>query len=82
MRVVVLNGQDSQQRKTAWASADIFCSLSDNIQESFGLTPVEAMAAGLPCVVSDWDGYRDTVRHGEDGFRVDTAMPAPMRLPP
>jgi hypothetical protein len=35
------------------------------------------MAAGLPQVVSDWDGYRDTVRHGVDGFRVPTLMPVP-----
>ena len=60
-----------------WSVADLFISFSDNIQESFGLTPVEAMAAGLPCVVTDWDGYRDTVRHGIDGFRVPTLAPAP-----
>jgi hypothetical protein len=30
------------------------------------------MASGLPQVVSDWDGYRDTVRHGETGFLVPT----------
>ncbi len=58
-----------------WHAADIFTSLSDNIQETFGLTPLEAMAAGLPLVVSDWDGYRDTVRHGIDGFRAPTLMP-------
>jgi len=59
------------------SAADVFLSLSDNIQETFGLTPVEAMAAGLPCVVSDWDGYRDTVRHGVDGFRIRTLTPRP-----
>lgn len=59
------------------AAADVFLSLSDNIQETFGLTPVEAMAAGLPGVVSDWDGYRDTVRHGVDGFRIRTTAPRP-----
>ena len=58
-----------------WAAADVFCSLSDNIQETFGLTPIEAMAAGLPQVVSDWSGYRDSVRHGVDGFRVSTLVP-------
>ncbi len=58
-----------------WAGADIFCSLADNIQESFGLTPIEAMASGLPVVVSDWDGYRDTVRDGVDGYRVPTLAP-------
>ncbi len=57
--------------------ADVFLSLSDNVQETFGLTPVEAMAAGLPCVVSDWDGYKDGVRHGVDGFRIRTLMPRP-----
>lgn len=59
------------------SAADVFLSLSDNVQETFGLTPLEAMAAGLPCVVSDWDGYRDTVRHGVDGFRVRTTTPRP-----
>ncbi len=35
------------------------------------------MAAGLPVVVSDWDGYKETVRDGIDGFKVATmAMPA------
>ena len=38
-----------------------FLSLVDCLQETFGLTPVEAMASGLPVVVSDWNGYRDTV---------------------
>lgn len=79
VRVVVLNGQDSQDRKTAWACADIFCSLSDNIQETFGIVPLEAMAAGLPVVVSDWDGYKDTVRDGVDGFRIPTWMPQPQQ---
>jgi starch synthase len=38
--------------------------------------PIEAMAAGLPVVVSDWDGYKDTVRQEVDGFRIATTMPA------
>jgi alpha-maltose-1-phosphate synthase len=77
VRVVTLDGRDAAQRGTAWAGADVFCSLSDNIQETFGIVPIEAMAAGLPVVVSDWDGYRDTVRDGVDGFRIPTLMPAP-----
>src|SRR5262249_1503194 len=58
-----------------WAGADIFVSLSDNVQESFGLTPIEAMASGLPAIVSDWDGYREGVRDGEDGFLIPTVTP-------
>jgi glycosyltransferase involved in cell wall biosynthesis len=44
-----------------YAAADLFVSPCDNPQETFGLTVVEAMAAGLPVVVSDYDGYRETV---------------------
>ena len=71
------DGRVRETRRDIWHGADIFCSLSDNIQETFGLTPVEAMAAGLPVVVSDWDGYRDTVRDGVDGVRLPTVAPAP-----
>jgi len=70
-----VDGADPNLAGASWAAADIFLSLSDNIQESFGITPVEAMAAGLPCVVSDWDGYRDTVVEGETGFRVPSWLP-------
>lgn len=76
VRVLFVEGRDATLRAHAWAASDMFISLSDNIQETFGLTPIEAMAAGLPVVVSDWDGYRDTVRHGVDGFRVRTVAPA------
>jgi glycosyltransferase involved in cell wall biosynthesis len=72
----VVDGRVPETRFTIWSVGDIFISLSDNVQETFGLTPVEAMAAGIPCVVSDWNGYRDTVRHGIDGFRAATYAPA------
>ena len=75
VEVITLDGRKAEDRQTAWAGADVFCSLSDNIQETFGIVPIEAMAAGLPVVVSDWDGYKDTVRHEVDGFRIRTTMP-------
>jgi glycosyltransferase involved in cell wall biosynthesis len=76
-RVRFVEDGDANFPDGLWAAADIFCSLSDNIEESFGLTPIEAKASGLPVVVSDWDGYRDTVRGGTDGFLVPTLMPGP-----
>jgi len=57
------------------SAADISTLLSDNIQESFGLAPVEAMAAGLPVVGSNWDGLRDTIVQGETGLLADTILP-------
>jgi hypothetical protein len=75
VRLAMLDGRARENQADAWAAADIFTSLADNVQESFGVTPLEAMAAGLPCVVSDWNGYRDTVRDGVDGYRIATVMP-------
>lgn len=71
---IVLDSRQAANRR-AWFAADIFVSLADSVQETFGLTPIEAMAAGLPVIVSDWDGYRETVRDGIDGFCVPTLTP-------
>jgi hypothetical protein len=70
-----VDGRKREVRFSIWSVADLFLSLSDNVQETYGLTPLEAMAAGLPCVVSDWDGYRESVRHNVDGFRISTYAP-------
>lgn len=72
-----IDGRPADVRFSIWSAADFFISFPDNIQETFGLTPIEAMAAGLPCVVTDWNGYKDTVRHGQDGFRIPTVAPRP-----
>ncbi|WP_051329358.1 glycosyltransferase family 4 protein [Geminicoccus roseus] len=72
----VLDGRRPELRAGIWFAADLFVSFADNIQETFGLTPVEAMAAGLPVVVSDWDGYRETV-DPSCGILVPTLAPDP-----
>ena len=73
VRFLRLGGADPVNESTkfqALAAADLALSLVDNCQETFGLSVIEAMAAGLPVVASDWDGYRDSIRHGVDGFLV------------
>lgn len=75
--ISVLDGRKSALLARCWAAADVFLSLVDNAQETFGLAPVEAMAAGLPVVVSDWNGYRFTVKDQQEGFLIPTlAAPA------
>ncbi|WP_371224534.1 glycosyltransferase family 4 protein [Roseovarius sp. 2305UL8-3] len=66
-----LDGMDATARKETLSGADIFTFPIDNIQETFGLAPIEAMAAGLPVVTTDWDGMRDTISD-EVGIRVPT----------
>ncbi len=72
--VSVADGMDPHFRFGVWHAADLFTSLSDSIQETFGLVILEAMASGLPVVAADWDGYRDLVSDGETGFLVPTMM--------
>ncbi len=68
----LVDGNDRARLGDLWAASDIFLSLVDNIQETFGITPIEAMASGLPVVISNWDGYRYTVRDGQEGFLIPT----------
>jgi alpha-maltose-1-phosphate synthase len=77
VRLHVLDGREEGVQREIWSAADIFTLLVDNIQETFGQAPVEAMAAGLPVVVTDWVGFRDAVRHGIDGMLVPTTMAPP-----
>lgn len=67
----VLDGADEIARKETLSGADIFLFPIDNVQETFGLAPVEAMAAGLPVIASDWDGLRDTIT-AETGILIPT----------
>ena len=71
------DGKDEDLRYSIWSAADIFTLPVDNIQETFGLAPVEAMAAGLPVVCSDWNGFKDTIEDGVTGIRVRTIMAPP-----
>jgi D-inositol-3-phosphate glycosyltransferase len=71
-RLRIFANPTSAQKQDLYAAADVFTSLSDNLQETFGLTILEAMASGLPVVASDWSGYRDLVVNGETGHLVPT----------
>ena len=75
--VLFPDGKDPDLRVAIWSAADIFALAVDNIQETFGLAPVEAMAAGLPVICSDWNGFRDTVEHGVTGLRARTLASPP-----
>ena len=61
-----------EQKADVLAASDVLVSPVDNTQETFGLSLLEAMAAGLPIVASRFDGYKDLVEDGVSGFLIDT----------
>lgn len=52
-------------------AADLFVSAGVSVCETFGRSPVEAMACGTPSVVSAYNGFRDTITPST-GFLVPT----------
>ncbi len=50
----------------AYASADVFVFASTT--DTFGNVILEALASGLPCVVSDQGGPKDLIEHGVSGY--------------
>ena len=50
----------------AYASSDVF--LFPSTTDTFGNVILEALASGLPCVVSDQGGPKDLIAHGATGF--------------
>jgi phosphatidyl-myo-inositol alpha-mannosyltransferase len=65
---VVFAGRVIDERPDYYASAHVFC--APTRIASFGVTLIEAMAAGAPIVASDIDGFREVLHHGVEGELV------------
>jgi phosphatidylinositol alpha-mannosyltransferase len=74
-RVLALGQVAHHDLPAVLAGADVFVAPAVG-QESFGLVLVEAMAAGVPVVASDIEGYREVCRPGIDGLLVRPGDPA------
>lgn len=62
---VVFAGRIVDERPDWYASADVYC--APTRIASFGVTLLEAMAAGVPVLASDIDGFREVLHHGREG---------------
>ncbi len=71
-RISIFANPDEELKWRLFHAADYFLSPTDNPQETFGITLIEAMACGLPMIVSDYNGYKETAS-GAAAVRVKTA---------
>lgn len=63
---VVLTGPQSHDAvHKALMKSDVFFFMSHYVHEGFSVALTEAMAAGLPCIVTDWAANKDMI--GSDG---------------
>lgn len=75
IKLTIKQRPSNAEKRELFQSSDIFVSIADNPQETFGITLAEAGAFGLPVVASDYDGYKDIVVDGETGLLVETIGP-------
>ncbi|NMB13135.1 MAG: glycosyltransferase family 4 protein [Firmicutes bacterium] len=59
---------DDLTRNRLYACADV--AVVPSLYEPFGIVALEAMAAGVPVVVSDTGGLSEVVRHAQNGLRA------------
>ena len=72
--ISIINEINDSDLVAFYCMADIFVNFTIHRDENFGLSQVEAMAAGTPVIASSWGGIKDTVIHGHTGFLVDTVI--------
>jgi hypothetical protein len=72
-RASILENFPEYVKSTILAASNVLVSPADSIQETFGLSILEAMAHAIPVIGSDWSGYRDLIVDGQTGVLVKTA---------
>jgi glycosyltransferase involved in cell wall biosynthesis len=66
---VLLQDFRLEEMPTVYNAADLFVSCATSYYETFGRSPLEAVACGIPVVVPAWNGFRDYI-HSDAGTLV------------
>lgn len=54
------------------SGSDIVFHPSLSIDENFGFIPAESISCGTPVIACDYGGMKDTIRHGQTGWKAPT----------
>jgi glycosyltransferase involved in cell wall biosynthesis len=73
-RVTFVGSRGRAELRTWYSAADVFVTVP--WYEPFGITPLEAMACGIPVIGSAVGGIKMSVADGETGFLVPPRDPA------
>lgn len=68
--IKVVTNFTNNQKDILYGSSDIYVSLIDNLQETFGISIIEAMQTGLPVIASDINGYKELIQQNKTGFKI------------
>ncbi|MDD5069873.1 MAG: glycosyltransferase family 4 protein [Candidatus Omnitrophica bacterium] len=60
-----------QEKYDLLSESDVFANLTTCPGETFPVTNIEALACGVPIVITDWGGNREIVEEGKNGYLVD-----------
>ncbi len=56
-KVIYLGDLNKEELFEVYNGSDCYVSLSTHNDEDYGMSPAEALATGLPCVLSQWGGF-------------------------
>jgi len=72
-QVIFAGRKDRKELRLYYAAADVF--VTTPWYEPFGITPLEAMACGIPVIGANVGGIKHTVVDGKTGFLVPPKQP-------
>lgn len=69
-KILFLGSVDHESLLDVYNGADYFISLSTHNDEDFGMSPLEALSCGVPCLLTNWGGYFDFYLNVKEGVEL------------
>jgi glycosyltransferase involved in cell wall biosynthesis len=73
-RIRYIGNMSSLELRSLYSSADAFVSMSVHNDEDYGMSPAEALATGLPVILTAWAGYKSFKLKNNECHLIDTSI--------